>query len=87
MVKHNFLVKNCVDDLPRMARKAFHIATTGRPGPVLIDVPKDISHAAFTATYVYPETVTLRSYNPAVRATAGRSDKAVDAHAATPSGR
>ena len=47
MVKHSYLVKN-TNDLPRIAREAYHIATTGRPGPVLIDVPKDMSQAPFT---------------------------------------
>jgi acetolactate synthase-1/2/3 large subunit len=47
VVKHNYLVKNS-NDLPRIAREAYHIATTGRPGPVLIDIPKDISSGAFT---------------------------------------
>ena len=47
VVKHNFLVRN-TNDLPRVAREAYHIATTGRPGPVLIDVPKDVSQSEFT---------------------------------------
>jgi acetolactate synthase-1/2/3 large subunit len=50
VVKHNYLVKE-TDDLPRVVSEAFHLATTGRPGPVLIDVPKDVSSAPFTGTF------------------------------------
>ena len=58
-VKHNFLIQN-VDDITETVKKAFHIATTGRPGPVLIDVPKDIT--AELAEYVYPDGIEMRSY-------------------------
>ncbi|HAJ78436.1 MAG TPA: biosynthetic-type acetolactate synthase large subunit, partial [Fibrobacteres bacterium] len=64
VTKHNLLVKN-IRDLPRMLKEAFYIAGTGRPGPVLIDVPRDIS-AAFLDNYEYPETVSIRSYNPTI---------------------
>lgn len=60
-VKHNFLVKH-VEDLASTIKKAFYVATTGRPGPVLVDIPKDISNH-FT-TYHYPREVHLRSYKP-----------------------
>ncbi|MBI5751009.1 MAG: acetolactate synthase 3 catalytic subunit [Hydrogenophilales bacterium] len=60
-VKHNFLVKD-VKDLAVTIKKAFHIAATGRPGPVLVDIPKDIT--AHKTTFEYPKSVTLRSYNP-----------------------
>lgn len=59
--KHNFLVKD-VRDLARVIREAFHIATTGRPGAVLVDIPKDIT--SDSCTFHYPETVNLRSYKP-----------------------
>ena len=66
VVKHSFLVKRC-EDIPEMVAKAFHIATTGRPGPVVIDVPKDTTDPEITAIYNYPRQVSLRSYKPAVR--------------------
>ena len=60
-VKHNFLVKD-VKDIALTIKKAFHIAATGRPGPVLVDIPKDIT--THKAEFDYPKTVSLRSYNP-----------------------
>lgn len=73
-VKHNFLVKD-VRDLPTIVKKAFHIARTGRPGPVLIDVPKDISKAPYR--YEAPTHATLRSYNPITRGHSGQIRKAL----------
>jgi acetolactate synthase-1/2/3 large subunit len=67
VVKHNFLVKQ-TNALPRIAREAYHIATTGRPGPVLIDIPKNIQIA--TAQPVFPKSVNLRGYNPDKKACA-----------------
>src|SRR5690349_21486237 len=61
VVKHNMLVKD-VRDLASAFKKAFHIATTGRPGPVVIDIPKDVTTAM--AEFRYPETASMRSYNP-----------------------
>jgi acetolactate synthase-1/2/3 large subunit len=74
-VKHNFLVKE-VKDLARTIKEAFYIATTGRPGPVLVDIPKDVT--AFKADYSYPKEVSLRSYNPVVKGHPGQIKKAVD---------
>jgi len=75
VVKHNFLVKD-VDDLALIMKKAFHIARSGRPGPVVVDIPKDVSFkkTAFTG---YPETVEMRSYNPVVKGHGGQIKKAL----------
>ena len=74
-VKHNFLVKD-VRDIADTLKKAFHIARTGRPGPVLVDIPKDIS--AQKASFSYPAEVSMRSYNPVVRGHVGQIKKAVE---------
>ncbi len=74
IVKHNFLVKD-VHDLALTIKKAFHIARTGRPGPVVVDVPKDVSLK--TAPFHYPETVEMRSYNPVRKGHGGQIRKAV----------
>ena len=74
IVKHNFLVKD-VKDLPLVLKKAFHIAQTGRPGPVLIDIPKDVSAAK--GPFTYPETLEMRSYNPVVKGHSGQIRKAI----------
>jgi acetolactate synthase-1/2/3 large subunit len=74
VVKHNFLVKD-VKDLPLVLKKAFHIAQTGRPGPVLIDIPKDVSAAK--GPFVYPESLEMRSYNPVIKGHSGQIRKAV----------
>jgi acetolactate synthase-1/2/3 large subunit len=60
-VKHNFLIKN-VEDIAPTIKKAFYLAKSGRPGPVLVDIPKDISNQK--TEFSYPENVTIRSYNP-----------------------
>ena len=73
-VKHNFLVKD-VKDLAATMKKAFHIAATGRPGPVLVDIPKDITRAK--CRFEYPKTVSMRSYNPVVKGHQGQVKKAV----------
>lgn len=75
IVKHNFLVKD-VKDLAMTMKKAFHIARTGRPGPVVVDVPKDVSFNR-TAFEGYPETVSMRSYNPVRKGHAGQIRKAL----------
>lgn len=72
-VKHNFLVKD-VRDLASIMRKAFHIAKSGRPGPVLVDIPKDIT--THKAPFDYPEKVEMRSYNPVNRGHLGQIKKA-----------
>ena len=74
IVKHNFLVKD-IKDLALTLKKAFHIARTGRPGPVLVDIPKDIS--ATKGPFVYPDTLNMRSYNPVVKGHSGQIRKAV----------
>ena len=73
-VKHNFLVKD-VNELATTIKKAFYVATTGRPGPVLVDIPKDVSQQL--AEYAYPKSVTMRSYNPVLKGHAGQIKKAV----------
>jgi acetolactate synthase-1/2/3 large subunit len=73
-VKHNFLVKD-VRDLAPTIKKAFHIARTGRPGPVLVDIPKDVTTQ--TCRFEYPETVSMRSYSPTVKGHPGQIKKAV----------
>jgi acetolactate synthase-1/2/3 large subunit len=74
IVKHNFLVKD-VRDLATTIKKAFHIARTGRPGPVVVDIPKDVSLK--TAPFSYPASVEMRSYNPVRRGHGGQIRKAV----------
>ena len=75
IVKHNFLVKDA-RDMAEVMKKAFHIARTGRPGPVVVDIPKDVSFNK--ATYKgYPESIEMRSYNPVRKGHAGQIRKAM----------
>jgi len=74
VVKHNFLVKD-VRDLATTLKKAFHIARTGRPGPVVVDIPKDVSLK--TAPFHYPDSIEMRSYNPVRKGHGGQIRKAV----------
>jgi len=76
-VKHNFLVKD-VTKLAETIKKAFYIATTGRPGPVLVDIPKDITSPAVKIPYEYPREVSLRSYHPQVKGHKGQIKKAAE---------
>ncbi len=73
-VKHNFLVKR-VEDLAETMKKAFYVATTGRPGPVLVDIPKDISQQV--TDFLYPAQIEMRSYNPVVKGHPGLIRQAV----------
>jgi acetolactate synthase-1/2/3 large subunit len=73
-VKHNFLVKDVKDIAPTM-KKAFYIAATGRPGPVVVDIPKDITQQ--TAEFSYPDAISMRSYNPVIKGHAGQIKKAI----------
>jgi acetolactate synthase-1/2/3 large subunit len=72
-VKHNFLVKD-VRDLATTIKKAFYLAKTGRPGPVLVDIPKDVTAAS--CEFEYPETVQMRSYSPVTKGHAGQIKRA-----------
>ena len=73
-VKHNFLIKD-VRDIAMTMKKAFYIANTGRPGPVVVDIPKDITAAK--CKFDYPNDVQMRSYNPVVKGHLGQIKKAV----------
>ncbi len=76
IVKHSYLVKRSAD-IPRIVKEAFHIARTGRPGPVLIDLPKDITEGLIGGPFEYPETVNLRGYQPFAPAATEQIDAAV----------
>ena len=76
-VKHNFLVKD-VRELADTLKKAFYVATTGRPGPVVVDIPKDVTRPDLKIPYEYPANVAMRSYNPVTRGHPGQIRKALD---------
>jgi len=75
IVKHNFLIKD-VKDIANVFKKAFHVATTGRPGPVVIDIPKDIT--ADKTAFSYPEEINMRSYCPVEKGHSGQIKRAMD---------
>ena len=77
VVKHNLSVRH-PSEIPEIIRKAYYISTTGRPGPVVVDIPKDMTAPNDRHEYVFPKKTKLRSYNPAVRGHAGQIKKAVD---------
>jgi acetolactate synthase I/II/III large subunit len=76
IVKHSFLVR-AASEIPETIKKAFYIATSGRPGPVVVDIPKDLTDPTDLFDYSYPETVTMRSYSPATRGHTGQIKKAI----------
>ena len=77
VVKHSFMVQRA-EEIPEVVKKAFYIATTGRPGPVVIDVPKDVTDPARKVKYQYPESVKMRSYSVPSKGHTGQIKKAVE---------
>jgi len=77
IVKHSFLVRS-IEEIPSVMKKAFHIAKSGRPGPVVVDVPKDMTAPQEKRPFRYPETIKLRSYTPAMKGHTGQIRKALD---------
>jgi len=75
IVKHSFLAQRA-EDIPEIVKKAFHIATTGRPGPVVIDIPKNVSDPSYTFDFIYPEEVDIRSYKPVKEGHSGQIRRA-----------
>lgn len=76
-VKHNFLVDS-LENFAVTIKKAFHVATTGRPGPVVVDIPKDFTTPGVTVPFLYPKDITMRSYTPPEHGHPGQIRKAVD---------
>jgi len=76
-VKHNFLVSS-IEELAPTIKKAFYVASSGRPGPVVVDIPKDVTAPNIKIPFEYPESVDLRSYNPVLKGHPGQIRKAVD---------
>ncbi|HHY0479331.1 acetolactate synthase 3 large subunit [Vibrio parahaemolyticus] len=76
VVKHSFLVKKA-EDIPETIKKAFYISTTGRPGPVVIDLPKDVMNPQIKLPYQYPENISMRSYKPTTSGHKGQIKKAL----------
>ncbi|MDB2553571.1 acetolactate synthase 3 large subunit [Gammaproteobacteria bacterium] len=78
IVKHSFMVQHA-SEIPAVVKKAFHIATTGRPGPVVIDIPKDVTDPKLKLPYEYPGDVKMRSYTVPGKGHSGQIKKAVEA--------
>ncbi|MCK6264739.1 acetolactate synthase 3 large subunit [Vibrio sp. ZSDE26] len=78
IVKHSFLVKS-TEEIPEVMKQAFYISTTGRPGPVVIDLPKDVMSPLNKLPYEYPKTINMRSYNPTLTGHKGQIKKALKA--------
>lgn len=78
IVKHSFLVKKA-EDIATVLKKAFYVATTGRPGPVVVDFPKDVLNPAIKIPYSYPDTISMRSYNPTIQGHKGQIKKVLQA--------
>lgn len=76
VVKHSFLVKQ-TEDIPTVLKKAFWLAASGRPGPVVVDLPKDILNPAKKMPYVWPDSVSMRSYNPTTQGHKGQIKRAL----------
>lgn len=76
IVKHSFLLKSA-DEIPMAIKKAFYIATSGRPGPVVVDIPKDVTNPTDKFEFSYPNQLNMRSYNPAMKGHTGQIKKAV----------
>jgi acetolactate synthase-1/2/3 large subunit len=76
IVKHSYLVRSAAD-IPETIKKAFYIATSGRPGPVVVDIPKDVTNPTDLFPYEYPEKISLRSYSPASKGHTGQIKKAI----------
>ncbi len=78
VVKHSYLVKK-PEEIPKVVKEAFHVATTGRPGPVVIDIPKDLTDASYNFKFSYPKEIDIRSYQPVVEGHSGQIKKAAKA--------
>ena len=76
IVKHSFMIKSA-QDIPQVVKKAFYIARSGRPGPVVIDIPKDTTNPTDLVPYEYPDELAMRSYNPVIKGHTGQIKKAV----------
>jgi acetolactate synthase-1/2/3 large subunit len=77
IVKHSFMVKSA-KDIPEIIKKAFYIASSGRPGPVVVDIPKDLTNPNEKFEFEYPAKIKMRSYNPVTRGHSGQIKKAID---------